>query len=49
MDNSPGDSTGTMEGVSDNSPKGRVGEGVRGQVAGVVVGSGSGRVQAKGR
>lgn len=40
---------GTLKGVSDNSPEGRVGEGVGGQVAGMVVGSGSGRVQAKGR
>ena len=31
------------------SPEGRVGEGVRGQVAGVVVGRGGGRVQAQGR
>lgn len=33
--------------AGDASPEGRVGEGVRGQVAGVVVGSSSGGVQAE--
>lgn len=40
---------GLWRGVSVNSPEGRVGERVWGQVAGVVVGSGSGRVQAERR